>query len=284
MLLAKPRSAQETVSDLDGHLMCFWRVLRDDPAAFERVCALTPHSRAERELSHTITSDLPDLEIARRVYVALTQGRTGSLTRTGWRQHHAATSTPMPVSLARFAGRIAPAAARLYGVSLESRPALEMIEAYGGDRRALLYLDPPYIVDPGTRRGGEYRIEMRDRAEHRKMLELCVEVDASVVISGYDNAVYTDVLTDWYRYAIPTYTTQRGVKSPREEIVWSNRPLTGLGDTENEGNVSVRNAAVRTETPARCSGCSAVLRQPKTGRRRRWCSDACKQKARRLLT
>lgn len=31
MLLAKPRSRMETVNDLDGDLMAFWRVLRDQP-------------------------------------------------------------------------------------------------------------------------------------------------------------------------------------------------------------------------------------------------------------
>ncbi|MBN7483930.1 DNA adenine methylase, partial [Mycobacteroides abscessus] len=85
VLLAKRRSRQETVNDLDGHLMTFWRVLRDRPDELERVCSLTPHSRAERTLAQEISSELGELEIARRVFVALTQGRSGSLTRTGWR-------------------------------------------------------------------------------------------------------------------------------------------------------------------------------------------------------
>ena len=47
VLLAKRPSRAETVNDLDGDLVTFWRVLRDRPEDFERVCALTPHSRAE---------------------------------------------------------------------------------------------------------------------------------------------------------------------------------------------------------------------------------------------
>lgn len=39
----------ETVNDLDGDLISFWRVLRDRPADLARVCALTPHARAEFE-------------------------------------------------------------------------------------------------------------------------------------------------------------------------------------------------------------------------------------------
>jgi DNA adenine methylase len=271
VLLAKQRSPQETVNDLDGHLQTFWRVLRDQPAELERVCSLTPHSRAERELAYAITDDLPEVEIARRVWIALTQGRTGSLTRTGWRHNTSPTPTPMPVVLQRYAGRIAPAARRLQGVSLECRPATEMVEAYGGDRRTLLYLDPPYLTNPGVRRGGEYRVEMRNPADHRKLLELCTEATAHVIISAYENSLYTEVLDGWYRYEIPTHTTQRGRRTPKLEIVWSNSPLDGLTDEDTD-----LDSAQSDETPTRCAACHGVLRQPKTGRRKVYCSPACR--------
>lgn len=279
VLLAKKRSRQETVNDLDNILMTFWRVLRDRPDELERVCYLTPHSRAERELAYSVSDDLDELETARRVFAALTQGRTGSITRTGWRHSAAPTSTPLPVTLQRYAGRIANAAKRIQNVSLECRPATEMVTSYGAERTSLLYVDPPYITDPGIRRGGEYRVEMTRPAEHRKLLELCLDASAAVVISGYSNAVYNEVLTDWYRYEIPTSTQQGSGHGQRVEVLWSNRPLAGFGDTD----VSVRTDPMRTETPTRCDGCSAIVRQPKTGRRRRWCSDACKQRARRQM-
>jgi len=47
VLLAKAPSKMETVNDLDGDLMTFWRVLRDQPEDLIRACALTPHSRTE---------------------------------------------------------------------------------------------------------------------------------------------------------------------------------------------------------------------------------------------
>ncbi|SLI38607.1 D12 class N6 adenine-specific DNA methyltransferase [Mycobacteroides abscessus subsp. massiliense] len=169
VLLAKRRSPQETVNDLDAVLMTFWRVLRDRPDDLERACSLTPHSRAERALAQEISSELDELEVARRVFVALTQGRSGSLTRTGWRHDLRPVSTPMPVTLQRYAGRIAQAAKRIRGVSLECRPAVELVEAYGGARDTLLYVDPPYVVDRGIRRGGEYRVEMRSDRAHREL-------------------------------------------------------------------------------------------------------------------
>ncbi|WP_236746222.1 DNA adenine methylase [Mycobacteroides abscessus] len=273
LLLAKKPSKQETVNDLDQVLMTFWRVLRDRPDELERVCSLTPHSRAERALAQEISSDLDELEVARRVFVALTQGRSGSLTRTGWRHDLRPVSTPMPVVLQRYAGRIAQAAKRIQKVSLECRPAVELVESYGGARENLLYVDPPYIVDKGIRRGGEYRVEMRSDAAHRELLESCLSADASVVVSGYGSELYDGMLDGWYRWEIPMVTSQGSGDGRRTEIVWSNRVLAGLGDG---GELPLQESAGVTETQHRCVGCSAVLRHPKRGRRRVWCSEACR--------
>ncbi|MCB1257510.1 MAG: DNA adenine methylase [Microthrixaceae bacterium] len=273
VLLAKPRSRQETVNDLDGTLQTFWRVLRDRPADLERACYLTPHSRAERELAHQFPTDLDELETARRVFVALTQGRTGSITRTGWRHNTKPTSTPMPVVLQRYSQRLAPAAARLQNVSLECRSAAEMVVAYGKERTSLLYVDPPYITDKGTRRGGEYRVEMTKVGEHQELLGACVEADAAVVVSGYASEVYDGMLSDWYRYEIPMVTGQGSGHGRRVEVVWSNRQLAGLGD-----DVSSTDAASGDETQTRCPGCTSIIRQPRTGRRKTWCSASCRTK------
>lgn len=276
VLLAKPRSHMETVNDLDGALMTFWRVLRDRPEELERVCFLTPHSRAERELSYSISDDLGELEIARRVFVALTQGRTGSITRTGWRHSVKPVSTPMPVTLQRYAARLAPAARRLHGVSLECRPAVEVVEAYGRERSSMLYVDPPYITDPGIRRGGEYRVEMTRDAQHQELLEACTAADAAVVISGYSSEVYTAALAEWYRYEIPASTQQGTGHGQRVEVVWSNRPLTGLGEPLNGDGVSSIEGGLVDESKTRCPGCLSIVKQPKTGRRRVWCSASCR--------
>ncbi|MFC7655951.1 DNA adenine methylase [Pseudonocardia benzenivorans] len=91
VLLAKRPSVMETVNDLDGRLMTFWRVLRERLPELERACALTPHSRAEYETCQDVTQDPLDdeLETARRVWVRLSQGRGGTQRRTGWRTYQA---------------------------------------------------------------------------------------------------------------------------------------------------------------------------------------------------
>src|SRR5437868_4884894 len=79
VLLAKKPSRMETVNDIDGDLMNFWRVLRNRPEELFRVCSLTPHSRFEHDASYVDISALDELERARLVWVRLTQGRGGTL-------------------------------------------------------------------------------------------------------------------------------------------------------------------------------------------------------------
>src|SRR5699024_4616248 len=68
VLLAKEPSPMETVNDLDGDLMIFWRVLRDNREELAYVCEHTPHSREEYLASCEDISSLPDIERARRVF------------------------------------------------------------------------------------------------------------------------------------------------------------------------------------------------------------------------
>ena len=228
VLLAKAPSRMETVNDLDRHVMTFWRVLRDRPDDLARVCALTPHSRAEYAASRDFDVD-DDLEHARRVWVQLAQGRAGHLMRTGWRQYvdPAGSSIGMPGYLAAYVDRIAPAAARLAHVSLECMPALDIIDRYGTAADVLLYLDPPYL---GNTRGttSAYRHEMRHEAEHVELAEHLHAARAASVLSGYPSPLYDHLYADWHRTDLASWTGQ-GNKGPfdgaRTEVLWSNVPL-----------------------------------------------------------
>lgn len=60
VLLSKEPAPFETVNDLDAELVTFWRVLRERPDELARVCALTPHSRAEYDLADDRTGGPAD--------------------------------------------------------------------------------------------------------------------------------------------------------------------------------------------------------------------------------
>lgn len=224
VLLAKPRARMETVNDLDGDLMTFWRVLREQPGELARVCALTPHARAEHLDAYALDEAHTDLERARRVWVLLTQGRGGQLRPTGWRHFvdPAGSVFGMPGYLEAYVDRIAPGAGRLAGVSLECQPALDLIARYGKSPNVLLYVDPPYLGS--TRVSDGYRHEMKTEAEHRELAAALLDARAAVVLSGYDSPLYTELYDGWHVTRIDTTTGQGGTRQERTEVLWSNRP------------------------------------------------------------
>lgn len=236
VLLAKTPSAHETVNDLDGELMTFWRVLRDQPANLARLCALTPHARAEQQAAYEAAED--DLDVSRRVFVRLTQGRAGTLRQTGWRHYVNGSSSPnfsMASYLASYVDRIAPAAARLAKVSLESLPALDVISKYGTHESNLLYLDPPYVGSTRTRSWDGYQHEMRGEADHRELAEALHAARAAVVISGYPSDLYDrDLYAGWDRHTFASGTGQGDGWGNRTEVIWSNRPLGAQPQLEFE--------------------------------------------------
>jgi DNA adenine methylase len=223
VLLAKQPAHMETVNDLSGDLMTFWRVLRDQPEDLARACALTPHSRAEHQAAFD-RDGLPDIEAARRVWVALTQGRAGRLDRTGWRHSEdAALGISVPDYLRGYVARMAPAAERLADVSLECLPALDLIVKYGKHPEVCLYVDPPYLGS--TRSGRGYAHEMTSTGDHADLLDALRDCSAAVVLSGYASALYDEFLRDWERLDFDTQTAQGGKRKPRTEVLWSNRSL-----------------------------------------------------------
>ena len=235
VLFAKEPSVMETVNDLNEDVMTFWRVLRERPEELVRACALTPHSRVEYEASYD-RSDLDEIEHARRVWVCLTQGRGATLQRSGWRQYvKPSGTTAFPRYLAGYVDRMAPALERLSRVSLECRPADEIIARFGREPDVLLYVDPPYIGDARStpddprRRTRRYVHEMAQEEQHQDLVRLLLECKATVVLSGYHSAAYDRWLGDWSRVEFRSGTGQsaRGEWSERTEVVWSNRPIGG---------------------------------------------------------
>lgn len=217
VLFSKSPAQMETVNDLDGDLVTFWRVLRDRPHELAWVCGMTPHSRKEMELTRTTNdSDPDDLERARRVWVLLTQGRAARLTTgTGWRYFvSAAAKGCLPEYLDGYLGRFLDAAARLRGVSLECRDAVDVISAYDAPGTCF-YVDPPYLG-----RDRLYTHEMPSEADHHRLLETLTKCRGQVILSGYQTSLYDEALRGWERTEV---RVRDQASRDRVEVLWVNR-------------------------------------------------------------
>lgn len=220
VLAAKQPSAMETVNDVDGALTTFWRTLRDHPEELAWRCAMTPHSAVEFAAAREALASSDPVTVAHAVWVMVSQGRGGRITRTGWRRVvTAAAKKAIPAYLDAYLDRLLPVAERLRHVSIECRDALEVIAAYDSPGTAF-YVDPPYM--PGTRRAALYRHEPNE-AHHRALLATLRDCTGHVVLSGYPSSLYDEALTGWHRVGLAA-TAATGGK--RTEVLWSNYPLS----------------------------------------------------------
>lgn len=232
VLLAKPPVRHEVLNDLDGHIVNFYRVLREQSEELAHAVSLTPYSRAEYDAADVDEPDLTDLERARRWWARSTQGFGQSATRqTGW-SISTAQHSPRMYQLTRSIDRFAEVAERLRHVFIENTDALSLIERFGADPTACIYVDPPYLRS--TRSAPTcYRHEFQEDHQHRALAEVCRAAKASVVISGYPSALYDeDLYADWHRTeTIVTKRAGNGRKGAQlddvVEVLWSNRPLDG---------------------------------------------------------
>lgn len=78
VLINREPSPVETYNDIDGDVVNFFRVLRDNTEDILKAIALTPFSREEFRLAiETPRKELTDVERARRFYIRARQVRTG---------------------------------------------------------------------------------------------------------------------------------------------------------------------------------------------------------------
>jgi DNA adenine methylase len=225
VLLNRPPAPVETYNDLDGELVNFFRVLREQKAALLEAIGLTPFSREEFCRACTVPEGpLEPLERARRFFVRARQVRTG-LAQTAslgrWANCKGTSRAGMSGAVSRWLGSVAglaPLAERLLRVQIENRPALEVIDLYDSPD-TLFYCDPPY---PHAVRGDAraYGYEMRD-GEHGALAERLGRIRGKAAVSGYVCDLYEQLYRGWRRVAAPAKLCH-SVKRARVEAVWLN--------------------------------------------------------------
>lgn len=214
VLFNKPRSHIETVNDLDEEITNFFRVLRDSADELEHLILLTPFSRREYEKAYEATEN--DIERARRFAVKCWMGfGCGNLYQNGFKSGQQAHSPNPARAWAELPETLKLATERLRGVQIENLPAVELIKRYD-TADVFIYIDPPYLH--GTRKKYLYRYEMSDM-EHEELLKISVEHPGKILLSGYDNDMYNDMLVGWKK--VQKSTRAEGGRK-RTETLWMN--------------------------------------------------------------
>ena len=217
VFFTKDVSPHEVINDLNSVVINFFRVLRDQTDELCWALETTPWARDEYNCSDTLTGDA--LEDARRFAVRIWQAHASDLAKkTGWKTRGSKQrARGMSIRWLRVPSELAQLACRLKEAEIENRPALEVMRRYSG-RDCLIYADPPYL--PSTRTQKLYGQEMIE-AEHIEMLGVLTAHNGPVVLSGYDNAIYDEALTDWERVAVKPPKVEKA--AVRTEMLWIKR-------------------------------------------------------------
>lgn len=228
VLFAKAPARHEILNDRNGAIVAFFRVLRDRPDELEHALRLTPYARDEYLSCPLDEPGLEDLELARRFFVRAVQSVGGIVVdgRINW-SGAASTGSSRASQMVRKVDSIPAFAARLRGVVIDNRDAVEAIRHYANGPDAVIYADPPYL---GTTRSGigGYHHDAPDEEHHRDLAKALHETDALVVVSGYASELYDELFGDWHRIDVRVLEAA-GVRSAgdprahRTETLWLNR-------------------------------------------------------------
>lgn len=115
----------------------------------------------------------------------------------------------------RLPDAVMQAAERLRGVQIECMDAVTLIEQYN-HANVLIYCDPPYVLS--SRTGKQYKHEMSDK-DHERLLQVLLRHTGPVLISGYDNEIYRDMLRGWHLEMQMEYCRANKL---RTECLWMN--------------------------------------------------------------
>lgn len=221
VFFSKEPSRVETINDLDGAVVRFFKTCREQPGALAYAVSLTPWSRDEFLKSDFCEDATDDVEAARQFLVRCWM-TFGARTRckTGWR--HTTGNRPdggpdNPKLWRRLPEQIQEVADRLMDAQIENRPACDLIPLYDGPE-LLIYADPPYMMGTRTLNGDQYRHEMTDM-DHEQLLALLNGCQAMVLLSGYDCEMYRDMLADWHMVTTQTRAERAAI---RTECLWVN--------------------------------------------------------------
>ena len=217
VLFNKAPAPIETINDIDGNVVNLFECIKEDPEKLARIISLTPYARDVYDRAYK-DSEKDPYEKAAAFITRCDMGH-------GFRQNGEKAGFKMDIQgrEAAYAVRhwndipelIMQCALRLKQVQIENRPAIDVIKRFNSEK-VLIYADPPYMLE--TRHGVQYSHEMSDK-DHEELLQALISHKGPVILSGYDNELYNDMLKGWEK---DTHMARNQLAKSVEETIWIN--------------------------------------------------------------
>lgn len=228
--LNKKPSPIETISDIDGRVINFMRVLRNQKQfkKLHRSLQLTLYNHNEFDQALEMVKD--PIEDARRFFVRALQSFGGHCDTTrrvnSWRVNNSESRYNMSLDVSKWLSKIKglpEVVARLQTVQIDNRDLFEMLKIYDS-ADTLFFIDPPYLPDVRTGTS-DYRFEMTHH-EHELLSVRLASIKGKFILCGYEHPD----MDEWYpadkfvKVAGPDRATNlaKSKSAATREMVWLN--------------------------------------------------------------
>lgn len=231
VLFHKPyEGISETVNDLDGRLMNFWRVLQDPDSfsQFTRRVQAVPLSKVEWLEAKEGMEQGSAVDRAVAFFIRIRQARGANL--DGGEEHYTTptsrTRRGMNEQVSRWLSAVESLPevhSRLKRVEVYCENALEVIKRLDGSN-TLFYLDPPYLRQ--VRVVKDSYAHEATTAHHLALLKLLTTIKGKFLLSGYSSPLYSQYAR---RYGwqvreeeVAKHSSAKSSKPKAVECLWFN--------------------------------------------------------------
>lgn len=224
VLLNRIPSPIETMNDINGDIVNFFRILREHPDQIVENLWLTPYSHQEFEQAWEF-SDCP-IERARRFFIRtqMDLAKAGHRKDKSWSKNKKYVAGGHSYAVKNFAAKVPGllnVAERLKMTQIENISADIVLKKYDSPD-TLFYCDPPYL--PATRNSSnDYRFELTLK-DHEDLQQILNNVNGRVALSGYSSPEMKRWYKGWrcHKFIPRKVPMARGSGLVRQECLWTN--------------------------------------------------------------
>lgn len=195
VIAQKPPVYSEVYNDIDGEVVNFLLMARNEPEKLKEACDSLPYSRGLYEKWKREEPPKDDFEKAVRFFYVnrsgIAKGNSDSSfsTDTGWRHSREHNTARTYRSACKV---ITDFSDRMKSVMIDNRDFREIFRVYDSPE-TLFYVDPPYIGREKYYAGGF------TESDHRDLAKILNDVKGKVILSYYDDPLLRELYDNWNR-------------------------------------------------------------------------------------